>query len=381
MDIVMFTETFLPHANGVTTSLLNAREGLKRRGHKVTIYSAGPPLLDATDVHFYGGKIFHLYPDFPIAFYPSRRSMKNNARVRREHADLVHVHAPGPMGWRGYKASTELKIPLILTHHTILDPLVRYAPLGWKTIYRAGTRFITKKLVKKSKILIAPSTATAAELEAAYPETKGKIRVVPTGIDIERFKPNLDGRALRDDWGFDENHRVVLYLGRLSYEKRIDVLLDAFNQLRKKEPLARFVIGGTGPSSDELQEQAQRLGIDDLIRFEGHIPGHRLPLTYAAADAFASASEVETQGLTLLEAMAVGKPCAVTAYRGYLDFVQDGENGYLFQKGDVAQAAQSLRSALDAPQSIRTNARRTAEKFSAQACVQNLEGVYNESLN
>jgi 1,2-diacylglycerol 3-alpha-glucosyltransferase len=381
MDIVMFTETFLPHANGVTTSLLNAREGLKRRGHKVTIYSAGPPLLDASDVHFYGGKIFHLYPDFPIAFYPSRRSMKNNRRVRRERADLVHVHAPGPMGWRGYKASQELDIPLVLTHHTILDPLVRYAPVGWKTIYRAGTRFITKKLVKKSKLLIAPSTATQQELESAYPEAQGKIRVVPTGIDIDRFKPNLDGQAVRDDWGFDEKHRVVLYLGRLSYEKRIDVLLDAFQRLHDREPLARFVIGGTGPASDEIQEQAHRLGLDDVVRFEGHIPGHRLPLTYAAADAFASASEVETQGLTLLEAMAVGKPCAVTAYRGYLDFVQDGENGFLFPKGDVKAAANSLRAALDAPQSIRTNARRTAEKFSAQACVHKLEDVYHESLN
>jgi 1,2-diacylglycerol 3-alpha-glucosyltransferase len=381
MDIVMFTETFLPHANGVTTSLLNARDALKRRGHKVTIYSAGPPLLDAADVHFYGGKIFNLYPDFPVALYPSRRSIKNNRRVRREPADLVHVHCPGPMGWRGYKASKELKVPLILTHHTLLEPLVRYAPIGWKTIYRAGSRFITKKLVKNAATLIAPSTATRDELTAAYPEAGPKIRVVPTGIDTERFHPGLDAHTVREDWGFDERHRVVLYLGRVSYEKRIDVLLDAFQRLHQKEPLARFVIAGTGPANDELQEQAKRLGVDDVVRFEGHVPGHRLPLTYAAADAFASASEVETQGLTLLEAMAVGKPCAVTAYRGYLDFVRDGENGFLFQKADADHAARALRAALDAPANVRTNARRTAEQFSTQACVRMLENVYNETVN
>lgn len=375
----MFTETFLPHANGVTTSLLNARDGLKRRGHKVTIYSAGPPLLDAADVHFYGGKIFHLYPDFPIALYPSRRTIRNNRRVRREPADVVHVHAPGPMGWRGYKASKDLQVPLVLTHHTVLEPLVRYAPLGWKTIYRAGTRFISRRLVAKSKLLIAPSSATRADLAAAYPQAAEKIRVVPTGVDTSRFRPNLDGAPIREDWGFDEHHRVVLYLGRLSYEKRIDVLLEAFTRLHARDDDARLVVAGTGPANDDLQDDARRLGVEDLVRFEGHVPGHRLPATYAAADAFASASEIETQGLTLLEAMAVGRPVAVSAVGGYLDVVRDGENGYLFPRSDADAAARALVQALDAPASVRTSARRTAETYSAPRCVALLEQAYRDT--
>lgn len=375
----MFTETFLPHANGVTTSLLNAREGLKRRGHKVTIYSAGPPLLDAPDVHFNGGKIFHLYPDFPIAFYTNPRSIKNKRRVRREGADVVHVHAPGPMGWRGYKAAKYLKKPLVATHHTVLEPLVRYAPLGWKTIYRAGTHIIGKRLAEASKILIAPSRATRDELATKYPEAAHKIRIVPTGIDTDRFNANLDGSKIRQDWGYTRDERVILYLGRLSYEKRVDVLVDAFQKLHEREPNARFVIGGTGPASDDIQDYVHQRGLDGPIRFEGHVPGYLLPQTYAAADAFASASEVETQGLTLLEAMAVGKPVAVTAYGGYLDYVRDGENGFLFPPHDVDAAAQALRSALDAPQAIRTAARRTAEQYSTHACVPMLERVYEES--
>lgn len=381
MDIVMFTETFLPHANGVTTSLLNAREGLKRRGHSVTIYSAGPPLLDAADVHFYGGKIFHLYPDFPIAFYPSRRSVRNNRRVRSEPADVVHVHGPGPMGWRGYKASRRLRVPLVLTHHTVMEPLVRYAPVGWKTIYRVGTRLISRRLVHKSKLLIAPSRAARDELANKFPEDGHKVRIVPTGIDTDRFSPDLDGSRVRADWGYTGGERVILYLGRLSYEKRIDVLLDAFARLYKQEPLARFVVAGTGPAVDELKQQSSVLGLDDVVGFPGHISDHLLPQTYAAADAFASASQVETQGLTLLEAMAVGRPCAVSAFGGYLDFIRDGENGYLFPPANPAAAARTLRSALDAPRFIRTNARRTAEQHSNGVCVPNLERVYEEALS
>ncbi|HLE47268.1 MAG TPA: glycosyltransferase, partial [Candidatus Thermoplasmatota archaeon] len=322
----------------------------------------------------------HLYPDFPIAFYPSKRTIKNNRRVRREHADLVHIHAPGPMGLRGYKASKELKVPLVLTHHTVLEPLVRYAPFGWKTLYRAGTKFLNKKLVGKSKLVVAPSRATAHDLATKYPNAKDKIRIVPTGIDTERFNPYLDGSRIRDDWGYTDGERVILYLGRLSYEKRVDVLLDAFAQVRKREPLARFVIAGTGPANDELQDHARGLGIEDVVRFEGHIPGHKLPQTYAAADAFASASEVETQGLTLLEAMAVGKPCAVSAHGGYLDFVQEGENGFLFPVHDASATTEALMKALDAPSTIRTNARRTAERYSTQACVPMLEKVYSETV-
>jgi 1,2-diacylglycerol 3-alpha-glucosyltransferase len=366
----MFTETFLPHANGVTTSLLNAREGLKRRGHKVTIYSAGPPLLDATDVHFYGGKIFHLYPDFPIALYPTRKSAKNKRRLNREGADLVHVHAPGPMGWRGYKASKRLGIPLVLTHHTVLEPLVRYAPIG----------FIGRRLVNAAKTLIAPSQAAKQELIDKYPGAEEKIRIVPTGIDVDRFSPNLDGSRVREDWGYTNGERVLFYLGRLSYEKRVDVLLDAFAKLHRQDKDTRFVIGGTGPAWDELQVRARKLGIEDSVRFDGHVPDHQLPNTYAAADAFASASEVETQGLTLMEAMAVGKPVAVSAIGGYLDVIEDGKNGFLFPRANTDRAAEALRNALDAPASVRLAARRTAERCSTRSLIPVLEGVYRETL-
>src|SRR5687767_4728096 len=91
LNIAMFTETFVPHKNGVTTSILNARRGLFDRGHKVTVYSAGQPVQENESVHYYGGKTFPLYPDFPVAIYPTRAARENRRLLAQQGADLVHI--------------------------------------------------------------------------------------------------------------------------------------------------------------------------------------------------------------------------------------------------------------------------------------------------
>src|SRR5581483_4187613 len=139
LNVAMVTETFVPHANGVTTSNLTARKGLFARGHRVTVSSAGRPVLDNEAVHYYGGKVFPLYPDFPIAIYPNKHARESKRAFERQRADLVHVHAPGPMGIRGLLSARRRRLPLVVTYHTFLEPLTRYAPRGLKSFYRAAS--------------------------------------------------------------------------------------------------------------------------------------------------------------------------------------------------------------------------------------------------
>lgn len=380
LNIAMFTETFVPHANGVTTSILNSRRGLFDRGHRVTVYSAGPPVQENESVHYYGGKTFPLYPDFPVAILPNRAARENKRILEQQKADLVHIHAPGPMGLRGYAAARRHKLPFIVTYHTEYEPLVRYAPFGYKTFFRVASRAVNKLLNKRCRVLIAPSKAIQRRLVERGGLEEHKVRVVPTGIDLDRFQPNLDASSVRDDWGFNNGERVVLWLGRVAFEKRLDVLLDAFAAVRKDEKDLRLVIAGSGPATGEFRSRAMNLGLDGSIRFVGHVRDEDVPLYYNAADVFASASAFETQGLTLLEAMACGTPSAVAAAGGFLDVVEDGHNGYLFEPDNVAAASEGLRRALSAPSALRSAARETARQYGIDRCALLLEDAYEEAL-
>ncbi len=380
LNVAMFTETFLPHANGVTTSILNARRGLGRRGHKVVVYSAGPPVLENETVHYYGGKIFPLYPDFPMAIYPTRVGRQNRRLVAEQDADVVHVHAPGPMGVRGYRAAKRHRLPLVVTYHTVYEPLARYAPRGLRTVFSVGASGIERMLNRRCQVLIAPTHAAKRELLAKYPRLAPKIRVVPTGIDLNLFRPGLDGSPVRAAWGFESGERVLLYLGRLSYEKRIDILMRAFARLRRQHTDLRLVVAGTGPADAELQALARGMGLEGVVRFPGHVADEDVPLYYNACDVFVSASDFETQGLTVLEALACGRPCAVAGARGFLDVVRDGDNGFLFPPDSVDGAVHGIELALHAPAALRERARSSAMLWGIEHCVGLLERAYTEAV-
>lgn len=376
LNIAMFTETFVPHANGVTTSILNARRSLFDRGHKVTVYSAGQPVLENEAVHYYGGKTFPLYPDFPVAIYPTRAGRENKRILARQGADVIHIHAPGPMGFRGYRAAKRHKLPFLLTYHTVLGPLARYAPFGMKTIYKVSSGAADRILSKNCQVLIAPTHAARRDLLTRYPDYERKIRVVPTGIDLDVYRPGLDASRIRDAWGYNHGERVMLYLGRTSFEKRVDILLHAFARLSRDDRDLRFVVAGTGPAFDAYRALARTLGIDEKVQFAGHVPDADLPLYYNACDVFTSASEIETQGLTLLEAMASGAPVAVAAAGGFLDIVKDGENGFLFPPGSVDGAVHGIELALHAAPSMRQRARQAALPYGLDHCASLLESAY-----
>jgi len=376
----MFTETFVPHKNGVTTSILNARRGLFGRGHHVTVYSAGRPVQENESVHYYGGKTFPLYPDFPIAIYPTRAARESRRVLASQDPDLIHIHAPGPMGVRGYRAAKRHDLPFLVTYHTVTEPLIRYAPFGWKTIYRVGSTAVDRLLNNRSTIIIAPTQAAKRDLVSRNTEWEGKIRVVPTGVDLETFRPGLDASRVRHEWGFENGERVLLYLGRTSFEKRVDILLHAFARLRAREADLRFVIAGTGPAQRYLHRRARELGVADDVRFVGHVADADVPLYYNAADVFASASEIETQGLTLLEAMACGTPSAVAGAGGFLDLVKDGHNGYLFPSGSVDGAIHGIELALSAGPDLRRRARESAREYGLDHCITLLERAYDDAL-
>ncbi|MEA3341571.1 MAG: glycosyltransferase, partial [Chloroflexota bacterium] len=134
----------------------------------------------------------------------------------------------------------------------------------------------------------------------------------------------------------------VLHVGRLSYEKNVDLLLRAFAHIAGDYPAARLTIAGDGPDREALARLADELGLSERVCFTGFVPHEQLPALYQAADLFATGSTIETQGLVVLEAAACGLPVVAVDALALPEAVHHTVNGFLSPPGDEAALAQHL---------------------------------------
>jgi 1,2-diacylglycerol 3-alpha-glucosyltransferase len=202
---------------------------------------------------------------------------------------------------------------------------------------------------------------------------KANIRVIPTGIDTERFRPGLDGIAIRERHGLGDK-KVVIHVGRLSPEKRLDVLIKAFVNID-----ATLMVIGKGALENELKELASSLGISERVIFTGFVSDDELPSYYASADAAASSSTFEAQCLAIMDAMACGLPVACPNGRAFADFIDDGVNGILYD-GTPEGCADAVKQCLSADASMGANARVTAEAHSLEVSLNSYISLYEEAI-
>jgi glycosyltransferase involved in cell wall biosynthesis len=159
-------------------------------------------------------------------------------------------------------------------------------------------------------------------------------------VDTDRFRPGPIDASLREDLGLDDRP-VVLYTGRLDAEKQMDAWLQTAANLAQSVD-ARFLVGGEGTSRRALEALARSLGLLDRLTFIGYVDEDRLPALYRLADVYFITSPVELQSISTLEASASGLPVVAVRAGALPELVSDGENGYLFEPGDLVQASQFL---------------------------------------
>jgi 1,2-diacylglycerol 3-alpha-glucosyltransferase len=277
-------------------------------------------------------------------------------------------------------AGRTLKLPVVTTFHTMVTDAAKYynfTPFpDWMVDHLMWTYL--RRLLQRSEAVIAPSAAIEKELWKYAPKMR-RVDVIPTGVDSVRFRPSNDGSVVRAKYGL-EGKKVILVLGRIAWEKNMDLLLHGFARLNKDDPNTVMLIVGEGPAKEHYMQMAKDLGISKTTIFTGFVPDQDLPLYYAACDAFTIASKFETQGLVVLEAMASGKPVAGIDFRAVAEIVHDGENGYLFKESPEDWKAAVTR-ALDADRQIRSNARKRAEQFSIAEGTRKLIEVYEYSIH
>lgn len=373
----MISDVYFPRINGVSTSIQTFQQELAALGHTVHLIAPAYPghVENATHIDRIESRA--------VLMDPEDRLMKIDRiydllpQLRKMDFDLVHIQTPFVAHYAGIKIARALGIPCVETYHTFFEEyLYHYIPLLPKFLTRGITRRFSRSQCNAVDTLIVPSTAMREVLVNYGCMTP--MHIAPTGIQLEKFAGG-DGAAFRARQGIPDNRPLLVHVGRVAHEKNIGFLLEVVAKLKASVPDILFLICGEGPARSDLQQQVQRMGLDKQVMFVGYLNRETELLDcYRAADVFVFASRTETQGLVLLEAMALGVPVVSTAVMGTIDIVSP-QRGALESREDSSEFAGKVAGILcdkDARASMGESGRAFASTWGAPATARRVLEIY-----
>jgi len=334
MRILMVSDVYFPRINGVSTSIQAFANELQQQGHTVTLIAPdyGVDNIDEMDVI--------RVPSRGVIVDPEDRMMRMDWVLERIELltrceyDLIHIQTPFVAHYLGLKLARMLGLPVIETYHTYFEEyLYNYVPWLPKSLLRfAARRFSTSQCNSVDRVVV-PSEPIEQALRRYGVKTE--IDVVPTGLDLRQFEAGT-GQLFRDVHGIDRNRPMALYVGRMAHEKNIAFLLRTMQRAIAAMPELLFVMAGEGPAQKWARHWVEKHGLANNVMFVGNLDrASSLLDCYRAADLFVFASRTETQGLVLLEAIALGTPVVSTAVLGTRTVLSDGR-GVLIAEEDEA---------------------------------------------
>ncbi|MDD5297188.1 MAG: glycosyltransferase [Rhodocyclaceae bacterium] len=379
MRVLKVSDVHFPRVNGVSTSIETFRRALPEFGVEVRLvvprYGQEEEACGVTRV---SGRPVPRDPEDRLVHWGA---MHRAVRLAAGDCHLIHAQTPFIAHPASVKAARALGLPVVATYHTLFEEyLQHYAPFLPGSWLRALARQVSRRQCNALDAVIVPSCAMKERL-TAYGVTS-PIHVLPTGIPLSRFSGGERAR-FRATHGIAPERPVILYVGRVAFEKNIGFLLDTFALALEKRPDLLFLITGHGPAVPELKARAERLGVAHAVRFLGYLDRDgELQDCYAAADAFVFASRTETQGLVLLEAMAMGLPVVALAEMGTVDILAPGL-GCVVPRHDTEDFAAVLLELLSAPERCRrlaAEARHHALSWSDTAMAGRLAQLYRQII-
>ena len=384
MRIGIFTDTYPPYINGVSTSIQMLERALRKKGHQVFIVTVNPENM----TYKYEKNIIRI-PGIPTGIYDYRltgiypvRAIKT---IKKWNLDVIHSHTEFGIGTFARIIAKQLNIPLVHTYHTMYEDYVHYITKGYfndtsKKIVEYLTKFYCDKTAKE---LIVPTKKAYDLFKEKYKVDKN-VHIIPTGIEIDRFyKENLDKKRLeqlKKDLNIKKEDFVILYVGRLAEEKNVEFLIENQEYFVKKNKNAKLLIVGSGPDYDKYVKKGEKL--KENIIFTGKVPYENIPYYYNIGTMFVTASTTETQGLTLIEAMSTSMPVVCIDDESFKNTVIDGLNGFIFKnKKEYRKAIDDLMNDNKLLKKLGEQAKISTAEYSSKYYAERVLDVYKKTIN
>lgn len=388
MRIGLFTDTYFPHINGVATSVLMLKNSLEQKGHEVYIVTVNHENVKYN--YSDNDKVIRI-PGLKVGIYDYRLTgiypLKAVNQIKKWKLDIIHTHTEFGVGTFARIIAKQFSIPLVHTYHTMYEDYVHYITHGYfgdtgKKIVEYLTMFYCDKTISE---LIVPTKKTYDLFKEKYRVSRD-VHIIPTGIELDRFfrKSTTDNviNAYKKDLKISDSDFVILYIGRLGKEKSIDFLIDCHKELVKVNKNYKLIIIGDGPDMETLKKQVNKNNLDNNVIFTGKIPWDQVPNYYMLADVFATASKTETQGLTVIEAMAASVPVVCIEDDSFKNTVINNVNGKFFNnKKEYINILKDLLNNPNQLKCLKDEARNSIEKYSTKYFAKKVLEVYRKAID
>ena len=387
MRIAIFTDTYPPFINGVSTSTFNLVNSLMENGHEVLVIaprSTDGKLEQIGNVlyipgiylkKYYGYRLTNLFANKPINI------------VKKFKPDIIHNQTDFTIGVLARRCAKKLKVPIVYTYHTSYEDYTYYVTHGImdrfaKRVLRGYTRDLANRMTE----FITPSEKTKEYMRLVGSDVY--INVVPTGIDFSIFSPDkIDQertKKFKEEHNIKANTKVFLILGRIAKEKSMDVSLRGIASYHKKHPEQdiKIIVVGDGPYREDLGLYAEELGLSSVTDFIGSVPALEVPFYYNLCDIYTSASITETQGLTFMEAMAAGKIVLARFDSNLTGTIMNGKTGFFFTDDSsfVSQVEKIFALTKEQKEEIIKEANGVLDTYSIQKFYDNIVRVYKRAI-
>ncbi len=370
MRITIATAVYYPQINGVAVFSHNLALGLVERGHEVLVLCPSQTgknytrvedgvkvnYLRSVDVRVYPDQINEVPPkkkvmgvELPHLFY--KKGLKVSAfpasEIKRAldkfRPDVVHVQVSDPIGLSVVSYARKNHIPVVTTEHN--QPEVITEPLKVPDVIKKPVNVLLSSYFRnrqsKSDFVTMPTEQAIRNLLKKH-ELNIPVAAVSNGVDLTNFKPGKVKKEVYEKYGITYGVPIVLYVGRVDPEKQVGTVISAFKEARSLVPKAEMVIVGDGVDKSRLEKKVKELGLDGSVKFLGRVLPPDLYELYKVGTVFATASEIETQGIVLIEAAATGLPLIAVDRGAVGEVCIADENGFLCEPGNVDDIAKAL---------------------------------------